>query len=128
MIVNAYAAAYNYDVGTSDAPSSLAALAGTIAGKWWSEPTSLWQSLNRTLATYQLHAQKQGGVQSFWDTLDVPSRTSVKAMAFACARSLQDAHRQGADGLRNAGVAAAGAADAIGADNSWGPRVPVEQP
>lgn len=120
MVANHYLDAYNYDVGTSEAPSSMLSLAVSVAEKWWGDDNSLWQSLTRTLATYQLQAQTRGGVMPFWDALKVPHKEDVHALLTAYLHTAQNARAQGAAGLSQAASTARTNARNIASQYAWG--------
>ncbi len=120
MVTNHYLDAYNYDVGTSDRPTSMLDVAVSTAENWWGDSNSLWQSLTRALATYQLQAERDGGSMSFWDPLKVPTKQQVTALLAAYSNSVKQSHSQGAAGLDQAGATAHQNAKNISSDYSWG--------
>jgi hypothetical protein len=120
MILNHYVDAFNYDVGGADAPNSMLNLAVSVAEKWWVDERSLWQSLTRSLATYQLHAQKNGGAMPFWDALQVPTKEDVRALLAAYVSTVQSSRDAGASGLSNAGRTAQADARGIAGRYGWG--------
>lgn len=120
LVANHYVDAFNYDVGTDDAPTSLLQVAISVAEKWWADDNSLWQTLTRSLALYQLHAARDGSVQSFWDALKVPKKEDVKALLAAYVNSVQSSRSAGATGLNNAGKTAQSSAKDIAGTYSWG--------
>ncbi len=126
-VINHYADAYNYSLGTDADPSSMLELVVKIADHWWATDSSLWATFTRSIAMHQSYveqkiqtAQTTGDTKAanhwsdfkrpFWEGLSVPGgqtgRNVLSDVLIHVIQGSSDAHKQGAAGMDNAGKTA----------------------